>query len=157
MMRFIAFQHGARYLRGRRPNTAQRSGAALVFGECFKVGLNRFVPIQKDNANGVAWNAVDELLRVFNHAPDTPMKVRNVNGAIRRQNAKFLRRKPAVPRNVGEHLFGGLSGKAPHRGAYDRSERQNAFMDGYEINDVARFAAVGGGRRFVVCWACSAA
>ncbi len=118
---------------------------ALVFIKGVKIGLNCFSSLQKNNAYRIAGNTADEAPGVFNHAADTPVQVGHVNGLFRRQYAKFLRRKPAVPGNVGEHFFRRLAGKAAYRGANRGSEGKDGFMDGYKVNNVAGFAPVGGG------------
>ena len=76
---------------------------------------------------------------------DAAVKVGHVNGPLGRQHAEFLRRKPGVARDIGKHFFRRLAGEAPDGGANNRPKGQNVFMDGYKVNDVARFAPVGGG------------
>jgi hypothetical protein len=73
------------------------------------------------------------------------MKVGYIKGKLGRQHAKFFGCKPAVPRNVGEHFFRRLPGKAAYGGANRGPERKNGFMDGHKVNDIAGFAPVGGG------------
>ncbi|MGA8028234.1 MAG: hypothetical protein WB992_13915, partial [Bryobacteraceae bacterium] len=122
---------------------------ALVFSQRFKVRLNRPAAFQKQNPNSIAWDPDDESLRVFNHAANAPVKVGHINRALGRQRVKFLRRKPAVPRDIGKHFFRGLAGEASDGSANNGPEGQNIFMDGYQVNDVARFAPVGGCGRLV--------
>src|SRR5208337_1977395 len=98
---------------------------ALVFLQCFKIGLNGFSSLQKNHADSIAWNTADEALGIFNHAADTAMKVGHIKGRLGRQHAKFFGSKPAVPRNVGEHFFRRLAGKAAYGGANRGPERKN--------------------------------
>jgi hypothetical protein len=124
---------------------------ALVFFKGVKIGLNGFSSLQKNHAYRIARNTADKAPGVFNHAADTPVKAGHVNGLFRRQYAKFLRREPAVPGNVGEHFFRRLAGKAAYGGANRSPEGKDGFMDGPKVNNVARFAPVGGGRCLVCC------
>ena len=72
------------------------------------------------------------------------MEAGHVNGTRGRQHAEFFRRKPAVSRNVSKHFFRRLAGKAAYSSANRRPERKDGFMDGHKVNDIARFAPVGG-------------
>src|SRR5271157_5997002 len=69
----VALQHSAGNFRGRRPNAARCTGVALVFVERCNVGLYGFATVQKNNADRIAGNAVDEKLGVLDHAADTPV------------------------------------------------------------------------------------
>ncbi len=66
-----------------------------------------------------------------------------------RQGPKFLGREPAMARDVVEHFFRRLPRKPSHRGRDDGTKRQNVLMDGQQIDDVAGFAPVRSGCRFV--------
>ena len=109
----------------------------------------RVIARQKDEANSIAWNTADESLRVLDHAPDAPVETGDINGPLRRQDVKFFRREPAVAGDVGQHLFRRLSGKASHGSADHGPKGKNVFMDGHQVDDVAGFAPVGSGCRFV--------
>jgi hypothetical protein len=121
----------------------------LVFPKRFKVGLNGSAAYQKKNPNSIAWNPAHESLREFDHAADAPVKVGHVNGALGCQHAKFLRRKPAMARDIGKHFFRRLAGETSDSGGNGRPEGQNVFVDGHEVNDVAGFTPVGGCGRLV--------
>jgi len=122
----------------------------LVFIKCFKIGLNGLSSrVEKNDAYGITRNPADELLRVFEHVADAPVKVGHRNGLLGRQDAKVFRRKAAVSCNVGEHFFRRLAGKSANSRAYRGPERKNGFMDGHKVNNVAGFAPVGGGRCLV--------
>lgn len=117
----------------------------LIFIKSIQVGLNSFSSrVQKNKAYGIAGNPADELLCVCEHVADAPVKIGYVNGLLGRKYAKVFRRKAAVPRNVGKHFFRRLAWKPAHGGANRGSQRKNGFMDGHEVNDVARFSPVGG-------------
>ena len=70
-------------------------------------------------------------------------EIGHTDGALGRQHPKFLRCEAAVPRDIGKHLFRGLAGEASNGGANDSPKGQNLFMDGYQVNDVARLALIG--------------
>ena len=115
----IVLQHGSANFRGRWPYSARCAGIALVFVELFQVGLHGRVTLKKHNANGIAWDTRDEILGFLDHAADALVQVRHIDGLLGGQDAKFLCCEAAVPDNLGQHLFRGLAGKAPHGGAED--------------------------------------
>jgi hypothetical protein len=118
----------------------------LVIIQCFEVRLNHVSSlVQKNKAHGIARNPADKHLRVFEHVADAPVKVGHVDGLFCRQYAKFFSGKAAVSRNVGKHFFRRLARKSAYGGTYRGPERKDGFMDGHQVNNVARFAPVGSG------------
>ena len=118
----------------------------LIFIECIKIRLNGFSSrVEKNNAYSIARNPADKALRVLQHSEDTPVKFRHVERLLGGQHAEVFRRKAAVARNIGKHFFRRLAWKPAHGGANRGPKRKDGFMNGHEINNVARLTPVGGG------------
>ena len=88
----------------------------LIGCKLLEIGLNGYSRFQKDEADGVTWKAVDELLRLFKHGADAPVKFWNVDGRFGGQGAELFCGEAAVADDFGEHLLGRLSWEAPDGG-----------------------------------------
>ena len=120
-----------------------------ICAEGLWVGLNRLVAGQKYEADGIARNADDKTIRIFEHASNAPMQPGYINRPLGRRHGKFLRREPAVSGDIRQHFFRGLPGEPAGDRANYGTQGKNIFVDGHKLDNIPRFAAVGGGGRFV--------
>ena len=77
------------------------------------------------------------------------MQSRDIERLIDGERAKLFNREPAMPDDLAQHLLGRGPGKSATSRAYDRAERKNPVVNGQQIDDIARLAAIGRCCRFV--------
>ncbi len=87
------------------------------------IGLNRLFVFEKNVADPVARQLLDEKLGIIKHGLDLLVRLLHVEGMFRRQNLKLVCRERAVAADFGKHFLGRHARKATDSGTDDRAER----------------------------------
>ena len=116
------------------------SGVRLVGLEPLRIGLNDLPSLEEQHPDFFGRHARHESFGVVQRFAQTAHDSSSVDGRFARDALKVGGGVAGVAAYFVDQAFRGEPGGLLHRGPNDRAKRQDFLVNGYRIDDVARFA-----------------